>query len=329
MITANSFRPSAISRTGDSRFLTNERGDGFADPDVAEAGGVSVKLDVERPSALVSVFKQKPGLDEISVSDSGLKLGALVRMATAADHKGILKNYPVIAQSLQLAASQQIRNMATLGGNMLQRTRCAYFRDVSYGECNKRIPGSGCAAIGGINRAHAVLGTSNECISAYPGDFAQALIALDAEIETDQRNFKFSELHTSSDDPAQETILKQGEMIQSITVPSGDFKRSLYLKIRDRQSYQFAVTSAAVAIELDGDTVKSARIALGGVAYKPWRAHEAEAILVGKPLDEKSATAAAEAAFEGAKGYKHNAFKIDTGKQTLIRALLDAKALEI
>jgi xanthine dehydrogenase YagS FAD-binding subunit len=297
------------------------------------AGGTTLvdlmKLDVEKPEVLVEVKPQLKGIDKIEVTDAGLKFGALVRMAEAAENETVKRDYPVIAQSLQLAASQQIRNMASLAGNVLQRTRCAYFRDVSYSECNKRVAGSGCAALKGVNRAHAVLGTTNDCISAYPGDFAQALIALDAEVETDQRRFKFSELHRSAETPDRETILKQDEMIHFITVPSGNFRRSLYLKIRDRQSYQFAVTSAAVALDLDGDTVKSARIGLGGVAYTPWRATAAEEVLNGKPLDEKTATDAAEAAFADAKGYKHNSFKIETGKRTLQRALLEAKAMEI
>jgi xanthine dehydrogenase YagS FAD-binding subunit len=297
------------------------------------AGGTTLidlmKLDVETPKTLVDINSQAKGLNKIEATSEGLRFGALVRMAEAAENADVLKNYPVIAQSLMLAASQQIRNMASLGGNVLQRTRCSYFRDVSYLECNKRQPGSGCAAQDGINRAHAVLGTSASCISAYPGDFAQALVALDAEVQTDKRKFKFSELHLSSDNPHIETILKPGEMIHFISVPAGNFKRSLYLKIRDRQSYQFAVTSAAVSIDLDGENVKDARIALGGVAYKPWRAKQAESLLKGKALDENSAKQAADAAFEDAKGFKHNTFKIETGKQTLIRALLEAKALEI
>lgn len=297
------------------------------------AGGTTLvdlmKLDVERPTALIDVRANMSGLDKIETTGSGLKFGALVRMSEAAENDIVKRDYPVIAQSLQLAASQQIRNMASLAGNVLQRTRCSYFRDVSYAECNKRDAGSGCAALKGVNRAHAVLGTSNECISAYPGDFAQALIALDAEIETDQRRFKFAELHRSAETPDRETILKPDEMIRSITVPPGNFRRSLYLKIRDRQSYQFALTSAAVALDLDGDKVKSARIALGGVAYKPWRSTAAEDALNGKTLDEKTAGDAAEAAFADAKGYKHNSFKIETGKRTLQRALLEAKALEI
>jgi xanthine dehydrogenase YagS FAD-binding subunit len=297
------------------------------------AGGTTLvdlmKLDVETPERVVDLNRTEKDLSKITTSEKGLRFGAMVSMAEAAAHEVVRKNYPVITQSLELAASQQVRNMASLGGNVLQRTRCSYFRDVSYAACNKRNPGSGCSALEGVNRAHAVLGTSEACISAYPGDFAQALIALDAEVETDRRTFKFSELHRPSDEPQVETILDAGELIRFITVPSGNFRRSLYLKIRDRDSYQFALTSAAVVIDLDGDTIKDARIALGGVAYRPWRAREAEEELKGGALDEPRAASAANAAFANAKGYKYNAFKIETGKQTLIRALLEAKALEI
>ena len=297
------------------------------------AGGTTLvdlmKLNVEKPERVIDIKQSSEGLDKIEAGANGLRLGALVTMAEASEDGGVKARYPVIAQSLMLAASQQIRNMASLGGNMLQRTRCTYFRDVSYGECNKRIPGSGCAALNGVNRQHAVLGTSEACISAYPGDFAQALIALDAEIETDKRKFAFAGLHRPVDEPHIETILEPGEMIRFIRIPAGDFRRSLYLKIRDRESYQFALTSAAVVLGADGKDAGDVRIALGGVAYKPWRAKAAEAELKGKPLDETSARRAADAAFAGAKGYEFNAFKIETGKQTLIRALLQAKALEI
>lgn len=297
------------------------------------AGGTTLvdlmKLDVERPEKIVDINRNPGDLATIDATGGTLRLGSLVRMAEAAEHAEIKSRYPVIAQSLALAASQQIRNMASLGGNVLQRTRCAYFRDVSYAACNKRIPGSGCSALEGINRQHAVLGTSEACIAAYPGDFAQAMIALDAEVETDRRKFPFAELHRTSAEPHVETILEPGEMIRFLTVPKGDFRRSLYLKIRDRESYQFALTSVALALELEGEQVSRARIALGGVAYRPWRATSAEAALEGQVLDEAAATKAADAAFAEAKGYGHNDFKIATGKQTLVRALLEAKAMEI
>jgi xanthine dehydrogenase YagS FAD-binding subunit len=241
----------------------------------------------------------------------------------------------MIAQSLSLAASAQLRNMATLGGNVLQRTRCTYFRDTSWSRCNKREPGSGCAALEGVNRKHAVLGTSPNCIATYPGDFAQALIALDANVElagpSGIRRLAFADLHvTPGDDPSVETVLRPGELITAFTIPALSFaRRSLYLKIRDRQSYEFALASAAVALDLDGGAVREARIALGGVATKPWRAREGETALRGKPLDENSARAAAEAAFANAVTHGGNDYKPELGKRTLVRALMEAKALEV
>jgi xanthine dehydrogenase YagS FAD-binding subunit len=304
------------------------------------AGGTTLidlmKLDVMRPEAVVDVNPlARTQLGRIELGHNGLRLGALVRMAEASDHPEIRRLYPVIAQSLQLAASQQIRNMASLGGNVLQRTRCTYFRDVAYAQCNKRIPGSGCAAIGGFNRWHAVLGTSNHCIATYAGDFAQALIALDAAVELagpdEIRTVPFAALHRRpGDTPDRETTLRPGEMIFSFLIPAAPWtRRSLYLKVRDRESYEFALASAAVAIDQENGTVRNARIALGGVASVPWRATEAEALLRGKPINEQNAAMAADAAFADARGYGHNDFKIELGKRTLRRALLQAAALEI
>jgi xanthine dehydrogenase YagS FAD-binding subunit len=225
--------------------------------------------------------------------------------------------------------------MASLGGNVLQRTRCTYFRDVSYSECNKRNPGSGCAALTGFNRAHAVLGGSDQCIATYPGDFAQALIALEAAVEiagrSGSRTILFANLHRKpGDTPDQETSLRPGEIITSFLIPAAPWaRRSLYLKVRDRQSYEFALASAAVALDQQGGIVRNARIALGGLATVPWRAVEAEALLRGKSVNEQNAAAAASAAFAGAKGYGHNDFKIELGKRTLSRALQQAAALEI
>ena len=304
------------------------------------AGGTTLidlmKLDVMRPSSVVDINNlQKAGLGQIEIGPQGLRLGALVRMSAAADHPDIRENYPVIAQSLQLAASAQIRNMASLGGNVLQRTRCTYFRDVSYGNCNKRNPGSGCAALEGINRPHAVLGTSDQCIATYPGDFAQALMALDALVEImgpkGTREITFAALHRQpSSTPHIETTLAPGELITSFRIPATSFaRRSVYLKIRDRESYEFALASAAVALDMDGETIREARIALGGVATVPWRAREAEARLRGQRLDDGATAAAADAAFAQARPHEHNAFKIELGKRTLTRALNQAAALEI
>jgi len=303
------------------------------------AGGTTLfdlmKLDVIRPRTVVDINPLEGAYGRIELGRNGLRLGALVRMADAADHPDIQDQYPVIAQSLKLAASQQIRNMASLGGNVLQRTRCSYFRDVSYAACNKRNPGSGCAALGGFNRPHAVLGTSEQCIATYPGDFAQALIALDAAVEIAgagaTRTIPFATLHRKpGTTPDQETTLRPNELIVSFLVPAAPWtRRSLYLKVRDRQSYEFALASAAVALDQQNGVVRNARIALGGLATVPWRAHEAEAVLRGNAIDERMALAAADAAFAGARGHGHNDFKIVLGKRTLSRALQQAAALEI
>jgi xanthine dehydrogenase YagS FAD-binding subunit len=303
------------------------------------AGGTTLldlmKLDVMRPELVVDISDLSRDFGGIQYGPQGLRLGALVHMAEAARQPDVVKNYPVIAQSLQLAASAQLRNMATLGGNVLQRTRCTYFRDTSWSHCNKRAPGSGCAALEGVNRKHAVLGTSQNCIATYAGDFGQALIALDANVEiagpAGARRIAFGDLHVApGDNPAIETALRPGELITAFTVPAMPFaRRSLYVKIRDRQSYEFALASAAVVLDLDGDTVRQACIALGGVATKPWRAREAEERLRGKALDMDSARAAAEAAFASAITHGQNDFKPELGRRTLLRALLAAKALEV
>jgi len=304
------------------------------------AGGTTLldlmKLDVMQPARVIDInrLRARP-LRDITLDEDGLRLGAMVHMAEAADHPGIVKHFPVLAQALTLAASAQIRNMASLSGNVLQRTRCTYFRDTSYEACNKRAPGSGCAAYDGINRMHAILGTSEHCIATYPGDFAQALIALDAEVTVQgpagMRTLPFSALHRQpGETPHIETTLAPGELITAFRVPATPFAaRSLYLKIRDRESYEFALASAAVALDLDGTTVRQARIALGGVATVPWRAREAEVRLAGQTIDAAAANAAAEAAFAVARPRAHNAFKVELGKRTLARALLQAAAMEI
>ena len=259
-----------------------------------------MKLDVMRPQTIIDINGlDRTALGRIEASAGGMRLGALVRMADAAEHPAIGRDCPMIAQSLKLAASQQIRNMASLGGNVLQRTRCTYFRDVSYTACNKRNPGSGCAALTGHNRDHAVLGTSEQCIATYPGDFAQALIALDARVELmgagGARTIPFASLHRRPGDrPDVETTLQPGEMITGFQVALAPWmRRSLYLKVRDRESYEFALASAAVALHIADGHVVEARIALGGVATVPWRARSAEAALVGQAIDDDSLTAVA------------------------------------
>ena len=302
------------------------------------AGGTNLvdylKLDAMRTRRVVDINGLATDHGRIESGPDGLRLGALVRMAALADDAMVNRDYPVIAQTMQLAASAQIRNMASLAGNVLQRTRCSYFRDTSWRACNKREPGSGCAALDGENRKHAVLGTSERCISNYPGDFAQALVALDARVETlgpaGPRTLRFEELHRTSDTPHVETVLQPGELITRLVVPAGPWtRRSTYVKVRDRESYEYAITSAAVALDLGADgTVREARIAVGGVAYKPWRARGAEAALQGRRLDEASALAAGRAAFEGARPRRGNAFKTELGPRTVARALLRAAALQ-
>lgn len=312
----------------------------LANPAQYLAGGTTLldlmKLEVMRPDRVIDINGfDDTAIGKVMATRDGIRLGALVRMAEAAENPTVRRDCPMIAQSLKLAASQQLRNMASLGGNVLQRTRCPYFRDVSYGACNKRNPGTGCAAMNGFNREHAVLGTSERCIATYPGDFAQALIALDATVETmgaqGGRLIPFVALHRApAERPDVETVLRPGELITAFQVPLAPWmRRSLYLKVRDRESYEFALASAAVALDLRDGTVAEARIALGGVATVPWRATEAENALRGRPIDNGSVVAAAEAAFASARGREHNTFKIALGKRTLVRALNEAAAIAI
>jgi xanthine dehydrogenase YagS FAD-binding subunit len=304
------------------------------------AGGTTLvdlmKLDVLRPSTVIDLRALRTsGRSGISARSDGLHLSAFATMAAVADDPEVGRLYPLIAQSLKLAASAQIRNMATLGGNVLQRTRCPFFRDPSWQMCNKRSPGSGCQAIGSFNRNHAILGTDSSCIAQYPGDFGVALIALDASLEITgpqgSRRLPFAQLHL---DPAMrpdiENSLHAGELITAFLVPAGPWTaRSLYLKVRDRSSYEFAISSCAVAMALDGDAVRSVRLGLGGMAYRPWRAHEAEAILSGKPLTEPLAREAATAAIEGAITHGHNDYKRELAKRVIVRALLEAKSMAV
>jgi xanthine dehydrogenase YagS FAD-binding subunit len=241
----------------------------------------------------------------------------------------VRERYPVVSQSLLLAASGQLRNMATIGGNVLQRTRCPYFRDTATA-CNKREPGSGCSAIAGINRTEAILGTSEHCIATYPGDLAVALVALGATVRVRSargvdRAVPFASLHVlPGTHPERETVLRPGEIITAIDLPTlAAARRSLYLKVRDRASYAFALASAAVAIDLQGRTIRDARVGLGGIAAKPWRSAEAERALIGKPATEQTFRAAAETALAGARPHRDNAFKVVLAKRTLVRALTE------
>jgi xanthine dehydrogenase YagS FAD-binding subunit len=301
------------------------------------AGGTTLidlmKLNVMRPARLVDINPLATSWSAINLDGGNLRLGALARMSDVAANADVQHDYPVIADALKLAASAQLRNMATLGGNVLQRTRCSYFRDVSYTNCNKRNPGSGCAALDGFNRNHAVLGTSEQCIATYPGDLAQALIALDASVEitakSGLRTMPFAQLHRApGNTPQLETTLAPGELISAFTI-SGRWPRSVYLKARDRQSYEFALASAAVALDVQNGVVQDARVALGGVATLPWRAREAEALLKAQKFDDALAQRAAEAAFADARGRQHNTYKIALGKRVVARALHQAVAMEV
>lgn len=298
------------------------------------AGGTTLydlmKLNVERPTKVVDVTTLQ-GLDEIDTDGAELVFGALARMSDVAEHPRIIAEYPVVSESLWRAASQQLRNMATLGGNLLQRTRCAYFRGGEPFACNKRKPGSGCAAQQGIDRDHALLGGSDACIAVYPGDFAIALVALDAQIDVlgrnGERTLRVEDLHREpGQTPDIETTLEHGELILRIRVPKSAMGRaSTYHKIRDRESYAFALASAAVALDMHGETVRAAHIAIGGLATRPWRARTAERMLVGKTLTPQIAREAGDLALQGARPGRDNAFRIELGARTVADALMIAK----
>jgi xanthine dehydrogenase YagS FAD-binding subunit len=294
------------------------------------AGGTTLidllRLDVETPEALVDInalplarIEQLPG--------GGLRIGAMVRNSDLANDGAVRKRYPALSQALLSGASPQLRNMASVGGNLLQRTRCYYFRD-GISPCNKREPGSGCAALQGYNRIHAVLGTSDKCIATHPGDMPVALTAFDAVVRTrrqngQERTIPLTDFHVPyGDDPARESVLEHGELITAVDLPATPwFARSTYLKVRDRASYEFALAAAAVALDLDGRKIRAARVALGGVATKPWRSREAEQALAGAQAGDAAFRAAAEAALRGARAQKYNGFKIELAKRTLNQAL--------
>jgi len=334
-------RPFAFERAHDAaQAVRLGLGSGQGETDASVqflAGGTTLvdlmKLNVLRPERVVDIGPLTGRYRAIQAGADGLLLGAFARMSAVAAHPDVLQGYPAIAQSLQLAASAQLRNMATLGGNVLQKTRCVYYRDPSWSACNKRSPGSGCAAINGFNRNHAVLGVDEACIAQYPGDFGVALVALDAELELigpqGARRMPFASLHTPPNGaPHIETALHSGEIITGFRVPAGPWtRRSLYLKVRDRASYEFAIASAAVALDLEGDRVSNVRIGLGGMAYRPWRAVEAERALTGNTLNEANAEAAAAEALKGATTHGYNDYKPELARRTLVRALLEAQAV--
>ena len=304
-----------------------------AQPGAAIMAGGTTMVDLMRgdltaPDHLVDIG-HLPGLDGVETSGPVIRFGALARMADTAENATLLRDYPALTESLALASSQQLRIAATLGGNILQRTRCPYFRN-GVSACNKRVPGSGCSALNGEDREMALFGISERCVANYPGDWGTALAAFDTAVEirsaASTRTVPFADFHTAyGDDPAVETVLQPGEIVTAIAVQATPLgRRSTYVKVRDRQSYAYALVSAAVALEMDGETVTDARVSLGGVASKPWRSHEAEAALKGCRLTEATALQAGEAAFTGAKPGRHNAFKIELGRRTVARAALTA-----
>ena len=292
------------------------------------AGGTNImdlmKEGVHTPSQLVDI--RKLPASEIVAKDGGVRIGSMARNSDVAYNCLIQNHYPVLSEAILAGASAQLRNMATVGGNLMQRTRCSYFHDIDFA-CNKRQPGSGCAAIDGFNRMHAILGTSSNCIAANPSDMCVALVALDAVVlmrsANGQRAVPITEFHLlPGDTPHIETVLEHGEMITAVELPVMPSKaRSHYLKIRDRASYAFALTSAAVVLEINDNVINYARIALGGVGTKPWRSIEAEQVLIGAGATEETFTTAADAALQQATPHRHNSFKVELAKRTLTEAL--------
>ena len=296
------------------------------------AGGTNLidlmKENVMKPGRLVDISRL--ALNKIEENgEGGLRLGALVTNAATAYHAEVEKRYPLLSKTILAGASPQLRNMATDGGNLLQRTRCYYFYDLAT-PCNKREPGSGCSALKGYNRIHAILGASEQCIATHPSDMCVALAALKATVQVTgqggDRSIPFADFHRlPSDKPELDNTLQPDEIITAIDLPEKGFADNYaYLKVRDRASYAFALVSVAAALELDGNTIREARIALGGVAHKPWRNEAAEAALAGQPAGKESFRKVAEMIISGAKGYEHNEFKIELAKRAIVRALSQA-----
>jgi len=297
------------------------------------AGGTNLidlmKNGVERPEKLIDI--NKIALASIEpLANGGLRLGALARNSDTANHPLVRERYPLLSRAILSGASPQLRNLATNGGNLLQRTRCPYFMYSEFPSCNKRAPGSGCAAIHGTNRMHAILGASESCVAVHPSDMCVALAALDATVRVrgraGERAIPFSEFHRLPDDtPQLDTNLKADELIVAIDLPPSPYAaHSDYLKIRDRASYDFALISVAAALEVDNGRIRSARIALGGVAHKPWRAESAERALAGQNLSRENLQAAANEALSGAKPLRENGFKVEMAKRAIVRALTSA-----
>jgi xanthine dehydrogenase YagS FAD-binding subunit len=287
-----------------------------------------MKLEIERPTHLIDISRL-PLKDIEELPEGGLRIGAQVTNSDVAADARVRTHYPVLSEALVAGASGQLRNKASVGGNLLQRTRCPYFYDTAAG-CNKRDPGSGCSAIGGVNRGHAILGASDACIATHPSDMAVAMTVLEAQIEllgADRatRRVAIGDFHRlPGETPHIETVLRPGEMITGVVLPIQPPGRQVYRKVRDRASYEFALVSVAAIVAAERGTITAARVAFGGVAHKPWRSPEAEAALVGHPANMTTYRSAAEAAMKGAVGRGHNDFKIDLAKRTLCRTLAHA-----
>jgi len=304
---------SLISQNGHAKFL---------------GGGTNLvdlmRENIEQPDALVDVTQLSNEI--VETADGGIKIGAAVKNTALANNKLVRERFPVLTQAILFGASGQIRNMATVGGNLLQRTRCYYFYDDA-ARCNKREPNSGCDALEGFNRIHAILGASDSCIATHPSDMCVALAALDAKIfvvgKTGEREIAFDDFHhLPGNTPHLETDLQPDELITSIEIPALDFaKNSLYRKVRDRASYTFALVSVAAALEIENNSVKNVRLALGGVAHKPWRAFAAEKVLTGAEATAETFRRAAEEELKDAKGFAHNSFKIELAKRTIVGVL--------
>jgi xanthine dehydrogenase YagS FAD-binding subunit len=300
------------------------------------AGGTNVvdlmKGGVEVPRQLIDI-NRLPLADIAELADGGLRIGALARNSDTANHPLVREHYPLLSRALLSGATPQLRNAASVGGNVLQRTRCHYFYDTGFRMCNKRDPGSGCAAIEGHNRMHAILGASEHCVATHPSDMCVALSALDALVRVQgaagERTVSMLDFHRlPGEEPHVETRLLPEELIVAIDLPASSFaQRSAYVKVRDRASFAFAVVSVAAAFDVRDGTISEARIALGGVAHKPWRAFEAERLLGGRHPDDAAFSEAADAALEGARPLKHNAFKVELTKRALLRALRQAAGI--
>ncbi len=293
-----------------------------------------MKMGVETPDALIDINRLPLAEIQELPNNQGVRIGSMVRNSDLAEHPLIKTRYPVLSEALLAGASPQLRNMATVGGNLLQRTRCYYFYDPAFPACNKRIPGSGCGAIAGYNRIHAILGQSDRCIATHPSDMCVAMAALDAVVRVHgpkgEREIPFPDFHRlPGETPNVDTNLQPDELITAVDLPAISFSpRSTYLKVRDRASYAFALVSVAAVLDLDPDKqIKAAHVALGGVAHKPWRAAKAEQALANKPADANSFHAAADAELSAAKGYKHNSFKIELAKRAIVRALTTVAAM--